>query len=90
MRIVAGNNNSIIGRIVRIVIRAEGRIIIIKIIIKPTSAEHEKKYKYLLISSQEADLEGVSRREGVKVSVMVLGIDGGSVAGLFFDVKTVQ
>ena len=90
MRIAAGNNNSIIGSIVRIVIRTEGRIIIIEIIIKPTSAEHEKKYECLLISSREADLEGVSRREGVKVSAMVFGIDGGSVAGLFFDVETVQ
>ena len=74
----------------RIVIRTVGRIIIIKIIIKPTSTELEKEYGCLLTSSGETDLEGVSRREEVKVSVMVFGIDGGSVAGLFFDVKTVQ
>ena len=41
-------------------------------------------------SSGETDLEGVSRRGGVKVLVTVFGIDDGSVAGLCFDVKTVQ
>ena len=90
MRITAGNNNSIIRSIVRIVIRTVGRIIIIKIIIKPTSTKLKKEYECLLTSSGETDLEGVSRREGVKVSVMVFGIDDGSVAGLCFDVKTVQ
>ena len=44
VRIAAGNNSSIIGSIVRIVIRTVGRIIIIKIIIKPTSTELENKY----------------------------------------------
>ena len=40
--------------------------------------------------SGETNLEGVSRRGGVKASVTVFGIDDGSVAGLYFDVKTVQ
>ena len=40
--------------------------------------------------SGETDLEGVSRKEGVKVLVMVFGIDDDSVTGLFFNVKTVQ
>ena len=40
--------------------------------------------------SGETDLEGVLRRGGVKVSVTVFGIDDDSVAGLYFDVKTVQ
>ena len=74
----------------RIVIRIVRRIIIIKIIIKPTSTELEKEYGCLLTSSGETDLEGVSHREGVKVLVMVFGIDDGSIAGLCFDVKTVQ
>ena len=42
--ITAGNITNIIGSIMRIIIRIVGRIIIVKIIIKPTSTELEKEY----------------------------------------------
>ena len=78
------------GSIMRIMIRIVGRIIIVKIIIKPTSTELEKEYGQLLISSEKTDLEGVSCRGGVVVSVTLLEVDDSSVAGLCFDIETVQ
>ena len=72
--ITPGNIDIIMGSIMRIIIRIVGRIIIVKI----------------NITTNSTHLEGVSRRGGVEVSVTVLGIDDGSVAGLCFDVKTVQ
>jgi len=62
------------GSILRIIIRIVGRIIIVKIIITPISTH----------------LQGVSCRGGVEFLVTVLGIDDGNVAGLCFDVRTVQ
>ena len=70
VRVTVGSNNSIIGSIVSIVVRIVGRIIIIMMIITPTSTELKKEYGWLLASSKETDLEGAARREGMKVSVM--------------------
>ena len=75
---------------VRKIIKIVGRIIIVKIITKPTSTELEKEYEWLLTSSEEIDLEGVSHRGGVVVSVTLLEVDDGSVAGLYFNIETVQ
>ena len=44
VRVTVGSNKSIIGSIVSIVVRIVGRIIIIMMIITPTSTELEKEY----------------------------------------------
>jgi len=62
------------GSTMRIIIRIVGRIIIVKIISTPISTH----------------FEGVSCSGVVEVLVSVLRIDDGNVAGLCFDVRTVQ
>ena len=72
--ITAGNIDTIIGSIMRVIIRIVGRIIIVKINITPISTY----------------LEGLSCKGGVEDLVSVLVIDDGNVVGLCFDVETVQ
>ena len=81
------------GSIMRNIISIVGRIIIVNIIVKPTSTALEKEDRLLLTSSDDTDLEGVSCRGGVRVSVTVLAVDddnNGTVAGLCFCAETVQ
>ena len=79
------------GSIMRNIISIVCRIIIVNIIVKPTSTALEKEDRKLLTSSEDTDLEGVCCRDGVRVSVTVLTVDDdGTVAGLCVGVKTVQ
>ena len=88
--ITAGNVNNIIGRILRTIIRIVGRIIIVKIIIKPISTKLEREDKQMFTSSKETLLERISCRGKVEVLVAVLRIDNGFETSLFFDIETVQ
>ena len=91
MLIRVGNGTNIIGNIVRFIIGRVGGNIIVEIIVERISTKLERKWDgEMCESSEETILEGVSWRGGVEVLVTLLGVDDGTVAGLFFDVKTVQ
>ena len=84
MLITAGNGTNIIGNIVRFIIGRVGGNIIVKIIVEPISTKLERKWDgEMCESSEETILEGVSWRGGVEVLVTLLGVDDGTVAGLF-------